>query len=130
MRKEVRLRRFRDVTRHVKGPNKRRKLQTGKILISTIKDDPHQLPCFESERRSEGFAGQRVRHAASRTDQHNTASSRKMMNLHFVCAGSQQTKIASFLSLKYYGQCWCQRVPPNNRLTLSMQRVMVWCILN
>jgi hypothetical protein len=40
MRKEVRLRRFRDVTRHVKGPNKRRKLQTGKILRHRLRTTP------------------------------------------------------------------------------------------
>jgi hypothetical protein len=34
------LRRFRDVTRNVKGPIKRRKLQTGKILRQRLKTTP------------------------------------------------------------------------------------------
>jgi hypothetical protein len=40
MRRNLRLRRFRDVTRHVKGPIKRRKLQTGKIRHQRLKTSP------------------------------------------------------------------------------------------
>jgi hypothetical protein len=40
MRKEVKLRRFRDVTRHVIGPNKRRKLRAGTVLRQRLKTTP------------------------------------------------------------------------------------------
>ena len=40
MHRERRLRRFRDVTRNVKGPNKRKRLQAGKIRHQRLKTTP------------------------------------------------------------------------------------------
>ena len=55
MRRNVSLRRFRDVTRHVKGPIKRRKLQTGKVRYQKLRTKPVDSSCSNQSADPKGL---------------------------------------------------------------------------
>lgn len=56
--KELRLRKFRDVTKNVKGPNRRKRLHAGKIAHQRLKTTPINTPASSQGVKSKTLQGQ------------------------------------------------------------------------